>query len=54
MRLHSLAHLDGMPLTARWVVEAVEEQEALVMHGSNGHAPGGIGRAPEAAGERSN
>ena len=26
-RLHSLAHLDGMPLTARWVVEAVLEQE---------------------------
>ncbi len=26
-RLISLAHLDGMPLTARWVVEALEAQE---------------------------
>jgi 2-oxoglutarate ferredoxin oxidoreductase subunit alpha len=23
MKLHSLAHLDGMPLTARWVLDAV-------------------------------
>ncbi len=27
-RLVSLAHLDGMPLTARWVVEAITAQEA--------------------------
>jgi 2-oxoglutarate ferredoxin oxidoreductase subunit alpha len=26
-KLHSLAYLDGMPLTARWVVEAVLERE---------------------------
>ncbi len=26
-RLHSLAYLDGMPLTARWVVEAIMAQE---------------------------
>ena len=28
-RLVSLAHMDGLPLTARWVVEAIEAQEAL-------------------------
>jgi 2-oxoglutarate ferredoxin oxidoreductase subunit alpha len=28
MKLHSLAHLDGMPLTARWIVEAINEAEA--------------------------
>jgi 2-oxoglutarate ferredoxin oxidoreductase subunit alpha len=27
MKLHSLAHLDGMPLTARWVVEALESNQ---------------------------
>ena len=26
-KLVSLAHLDGMPLTARWVVEAIQEKE---------------------------
>jgi 2-oxoglutarate ferredoxin oxidoreductase subunit alpha len=26
-KLTSLAHLDGMPLTARWIVEAIEEKE---------------------------
>ncbi len=38
-RLISLAHLDGMPLTARWVVEAIEAREqAAVAPGSNGTA----------------
>jgi len=27
MKLHSLAHMDGMPLTARWVVEALMSAE---------------------------
>jgi len=27
MKLISLAHLDGMPLTARWIVEQIEEKE---------------------------
>ena len=27
-KLVSLAHLDGMPLTARWVVEAIEAAES--------------------------
>jgi 2-oxoglutarate/2-oxoacid ferredoxin oxidoreductase subunit alpha len=30
-RLVSLAHMDGMPLTARWVAEAIAEQEAVMM-----------------------
>jgi 2-oxoglutarate/2-oxoacid ferredoxin oxidoreductase subunit alpha len=29
-RLVSLAHMDGMPLTARWVAEAITGQEAVV------------------------
>jgi 2-oxoglutarate ferredoxin oxidoreductase subunit alpha len=28
-RVISLAHLDGMPLTARWITEAVLEQEGV-------------------------
>jgi 2-oxoglutarate ferredoxin oxidoreductase subunit alpha len=28
-KLVSLAHLDGMPLTAHWVVESIDEQEGL-------------------------
>ncbi|MCA9949290.1 MAG: 2-oxoacid:acceptor oxidoreductase subunit alpha [Anaerolineales bacterium] len=28
-KLVSLAHLDGMPLTARWIVEAIEAEEQL-------------------------
>ena len=36
-RLVSLAHLDGMPLTARWVVEAIHAHEAsLSLRNSNG------------------
>ena len=27
LKLHSLAHLDGMPLTARWVVEALKSRQ---------------------------
>jgi 2-oxoglutarate ferredoxin oxidoreductase subunit alpha len=26
-KLISVAYLDGMPLTARWIVEAIEEKE---------------------------
>jgi hypothetical protein len=26
-RLLSIAYLDGMPLTARWIVEAIENKE---------------------------
>lgn len=33
-KLVSLAHLDGMPLTARWVVESIEEQEGLTAVGA--------------------
>lgn len=47
MRLHSLAHLDGMPLTARWVVEAVEAQEAHMPTSGNGLASGGNGQTPQ-------
>jgi 2-oxoglutarate ferredoxin oxidoreductase subunit alpha len=37
-RLRSLAHLDGMPLTAQWVVEAVTAAEAGYSKASgNGH-----------------
>jgi hypothetical protein len=28
-KLVSLAYLDGMPLTARWVVEAIQEREGI-------------------------
>jgi hypothetical protein len=29
--LISLAHLDGLPLTARWVEEAIKAKEATIM-----------------------
>lgn len=34
-KLVSLAHLDGMPLTARWVVESIHEQEGLTAAETN-------------------